>query len=98
MWVTLREAAGREGISEKTVRKWARDGRWATRRIPWRGATRIEVDLPEGEGPAPAAGDLVELLKAQLEEKDRQISELHQLMAQQALNAAPARRWWAFWR
>ena len=29
---------------------------------------------------------------------DGQISELHRLLAQTALNAAPGRPWWRFWR
>ena len=43
-------------------------------------------------------GALVEILREQLQEKDRQISELHRLLAQTALNAAPGRPWWQFWR
>ena len=42
--------------------------------------------------------DLVEILREELTEKNRQISELHRLLAQTALNAAPGRPWWAFWR
>ena len=35
----------------------------------------------------------------ELAEKNRQISEpLHRLLAQTALNAAPGRPWWQFWR
>jgi len=41
---------------------------------------------------------LVEILREELTEKNRQISELHRLLAQTALNAAPGRPWWAFWR
>ena len=41
---------------------------------------------------------LVEILREELTEKNRQISELHRLLAQTALNAAPARPWWRFWR
>jgi len=43
-------------------------------------------------------GDLVEILREELTEKNRQISELHRLLAQTALNAAPGRPWWQFWR
>ena len=43
-------------------------------------------------------GALVEILREELAEKNRQISELHHLLAQTALNAAPPRPWWAFWR
>ena len=41
---------------------------------------------------------LVEILREELVEKNRQISELHRLLAQTALNAAPGRPWWKFWR
>jgi hypothetical protein len=40
---------------------------------------------------------LVEILREELVEKNRQISELHRLLAQTALNAAPGRPWWRFW-
>jgi len=43
-------------------------------------------------------GALVEILREELTEKNRQISELHRLLAQTALNAASGRPWWAFWR
>ena len=33
----------------------------------------------------------------QLQSKDTQIGQLHHLLAQTALNAAPARPWWRFW-
>ena len=43
-------------------------------------------------------GALVEILREELTEKNRQISELHRLLAQTALNAASGRPWWQFWR
>lgn len=36
-------------------------------------------------------------LESQLGVKDTQIGELHRLLAQTALNAAPAKPWWKFW-
>jgi len=36
-------------------------------------------------------------LEAQLGVKDTQIDQLHHLLAQTALQAAPARPWWRFW-
>ena len=33
----------------------------------------------------------------QLQSKDTQIGELHRLLAQTALNAAPVHPWWKFW-
>ena len=50
-------------------------------------------DANDGNG-----GALVEILREELAEKNRQISELHRLLAQTALNAAPGRPWWRFWR
>jgi len=35
--------------------------------------------------------------EAQLAAKDNQIGELHRLLAQTALNAAPVRPWWKLW-
>jgi len=37
-------------------------------------------------------------LEEQLTIRAGEISELHRLLAQTALNAAPMRPWWAFWR
>jgi len=37
-------------------------------------------------------------LESQLQAKDAQIDQLHRLLATTALNAAPARPWWRFWR
>ena len=37
-------------------------------------------------------------LEEQLAIRAGEISELHRLLAQTALNAAPGRPWWAFWR
>jgi len=37
-------------------------------------------------------------LETQLGVKDTQIDQLHHLLAQQAIQAAPAKSWWKFWR
>jgi len=42
--------------------------------------------------------DRVQSLQAQLGVKDTQIDQLHHLLAQTALNAAPARPWWKIWK
>jgi len=56
-------------------------------------------DAQDGDHTNDANGDaLVEILREELAEKNRQISELHRLLAQNALNAAPGRPWWQFWR
>jgi len=36
-------------------------------------------------------------LERQLETREREVGELHQLMAQTALNQAQRRPWWRFW-
>ena len=102
-WVTLREAARVEGISEKTARVWAKQGRWPTRRVAFRGGQRIEVDLPEAHSIGDDGGGLVDVLKLrvqdlseQLAARTREISELHQLLA--GLAPGVDRRWWAFWK
>jgi len=69
-------------------------------------------DAPPNNTPAPGedtdnanGGALVVELKARVNNLEEQltirageISELHRLLAQTALNAAPMRPWWAFWR
>ena len=40
----------------------------------------------------------IDSLEAQLTTRAGEIDQLHRLLAQTALNAAPARPWWRFWR
>mgnify|MGYP003728848409 CR=1 FL=1 len=40
----------------------------------------------------------IDSLEAQLTTRAGEIDQLHRLLAQTALNAAPARPWWKFWR
>jgi len=37
-------------------------------------------------------------LERQLEAREREVGQLHHLLAQSALQAPPARPWWQFWR
>ena len=61
--------------------------------------TNVTDDGNDGDHANDGNGSaLVEILREELTEKNRQISELHRLLAQTALNAAPGRPWWAFWR
>ena len=60
---------------------------------PGIGDAQVKDDTDDAYG-----GALVEILREELTEKKRQISELHRLLAQTALNAAPGRPWWQFWR
>ena len=40
----------------------------------------------------------IDSLESQLTTRAGEIDQLHRLLAQTALNAAPGRPWWAFWR
>ena len=66
--------------------------------MPGIGGAQVKDDTNDANDANDANdGALVEILREQLQEKDRQISELHRLLAQTALNAAPGRPWWRFW-
>ena len=61
-------------------------------------------EVTEGAG-APVDGALVGQMQARIDSLETQlttrageINHLHQLLAQTALNAAPGRSWWKFWR
>jgi len=106
--VGIAEASRMLGLSQDTVRKRLRSGELAGEKVKAAGGFRWVVDLEE-EDVAPAEvdqdhGDLVELLKVQVQDlrdqldtRTREISELHQLMAARSLNASHARPWWRFW-
>ena len=61
---------------------------------------------PAGEGTDDAnGGALVDQMQARIDSLETQlttrageIDQLHRLLAQTALNAAPGRPWWRFWR
>jgi len=63
-------------------------------------ATEAEAaqDQVDGAELALAAQDArIASLESQLQAKDAQIDQLHHLLAQSALQAAPARPWWKIW-
>ncbi len=101
----------RKRIARGTIEATKRDGHWYVRTPdgststdppPDRTPTGPEVD---GAALALAAQDsriasLERQLEAkddQLQAKDSQIGELHRLMAQAALSAAPGKPWWKLW-
>jgi len=57
---------------------------------------------PQHEPEPPALVDQmqarIDSLETQLTTRAGEIDQLHRLLAQTALNAAPNRPWWAFWR
>jgi DNA-binding transcriptional MerR regulator len=114
--LTIAEAAQRLGVSIDTIHRRLRRGQLSGHRQPTpQGFTwlvEIPVGLRDSKNGAPAdapasVGDtqrleqMVAMLQAQLEVKDKQIEQLHVLL-QQAQAALPAPRdnhsWWRFWQ
>ena len=106
--LSISQAIHTLGLSESTIRKRLRSGDLQGQKVKGAGGFRWEVfvaDDPTVKGVTQDANitddgalALVEILREELAEKNRQISELHRLLAQTALNAAPGRPWWQFWR
>ena len=104
--LSIPEAVHTLGLSQDTIRKRLRSGDLQGQKVKGAGGFRWEVFVADGptvKGVTQDAnvtddGALVEILREELAEKNRQISELHRLLAQTALNAAPGRPWWRFWR
>ena len=101
--LTIAQAADTLGIAQSTIRKRLRSGDLQGQKVKGAGGFRWEVFVADdptvkSDTDATDGGALVQILRDELAEKNRQISELHRLLAQTALNAAPTRPWWAFWR
>ena len=107
--LSISQAAHTLRLSQSTIRKRLRSGDLQGQKVKGAGGFNWEVfvaDDPTVKGDTDDAnhtnnangGALVEILREELAEKNRHISELHRLLAQTALNAAPPRRWWWFWR
>ena len=109
--LTIAEAAAHLGISQDTILKWLvdleRNGTSAQRGAEM-GQAAPPVGVPDGNDleetqAAPSAGGtdsndlVVEILRQELEEKNRQINQLHQLLAARALSDGQKRAWWKFW-
>jgi len=108
MNVDISVAARHLGVSTETVRRRLRTGTLLGEKEKTAQGFRWVVNIPDTPpNNTPPLGEvtddtnggaLVEILREELAEKNRQISELHRLLAQTALNAAPGRPWWQFWR
>ena len=104
--LSIPEAVHTLGLSQDTIRKRLRSGDLQGQKVKGAGGFRWEVFVADGptvkgdtqDGDHGNDGALVEILREELTEKNRQISELHRLLAQTALNAASGRPWWQFWR
>ena len=101
--LTIAQAADTLGVAQSTIRKRLRSGDLQGQKVKGAGGFRWEVFVADdptvkSDTDDTNGGALVQILRDELAEKNRQISELHRLLAQTALNAAPTRPWWAFWR
>ena len=101
--LSIPEAVHILGLSQDTIRKRLRSGELQGQKVKGAGGFRWEVFVADdptvkSTNDDTDGGALVQILRDELAEKNRQISELHRLLAQTALNAAPGRPWWAFWR
>jgi len=109
MQVTIGEAAQRLRVSEHTVRRRVRNGELPGIQVATPQGYTWRVEIPEveviqeppiidGKELALAAQEArIASLESQLQAKDAQIDQLHHLLAQTALQAAPAQPWWKFW-
>ena len=105
----IQEAAILLGISESTLRRRIRAGQVNARQVETPQGFKWLVEIENIEVDHQVVHhvteiDAIEELKArvqsletQLGVKDTQIDQLHHLLAQTSLNAAPARSWWKFW-
>ena len=94
------------GLSQSTIRKRLWSGDLQGQKVKGAGGFRWEVfiDTDDDTDDANDGARVVELkarvnnLEEQLAIRAGEISELHRLLAQTALNAASGRPWWQFWR
>jgi len=108
MEYTIAEAATHLGVSADTIRRRIRRGELSARQAPRPQGHVWMVELEDQElqdNHRSNNNEIVEILRQQLAEKDRQldartreISELHQLLAARSLNPGQGRPWWRFWR
>jgi predicted site-specific integrase-resolvase len=113
MQVPLSEATRLLKISDKTARRWLRNGKLKGRQVTTDKGLQWLVDVPddlpeEPSGELESLRDMNSLLRhrldaadRELEAKNKQIEQLHVLL-QQAQAALPSsqssqRHWWRFW-
>jgi len=111
--MTINETAEYYQVSVNTIRRRLQNGllmgnkvgnKWLINGASPHGASPngASPNHPRQEPEPPALVDQmqarIDSLEAQLTTRAGEIDQLHRLLAQTALNAAPARPWWAFWR
>jgi len=111
--MTINETAKHYGVSANTIRRRIQNGllmgnkvgnKWLINVASPNGASPNgePPDYPRQEPEPPALVDQmqarIDSLETQLTTRAGEIDQLHRLLAQTALNAAPGRPWWQFWR
>jgi len=104
---SIAEAAAQQRVSTDTIRRRIADGSLPAKKI--KGRWEIELDTEDAQDEATidvqAANKVVEILEAQLENltreletKNHQIEQLHQLLGAKALAEGRPSQWWRLWR
>jgi len=111
--MTINETAKHYGVSANTIRRRIQTGlltgnkvsnKWLINVASPNGATPngASPNDPQQEPESPALVNQmqarIDSLETQLTTRAGEIDQLHRLLAQTALNAAPASPWWKFWR
>ena len=111
--MTINETAKHYGVSVNTIRRRIQNGllmgnkvgnKWLINVASPNGATPngASPNYPQQEPDPPTLVQQmqarIDSLEAQLTTRAGEIDQLHRLLAQTALNAAPGHPWWQFWR
>ena len=108
--LSIPEAVHTLGLSQDTIRKRLRSGDLQGQKVKGAGGFRWEVfvaddptvksdtnDDTDGGALVDQMQARIDSLETQLTTRAGEIDQLHRLLAQTALNAAPGRPWWKFW-
>jgi len=104
---SIAEAAAQQRVSTDTIRRRIADGSLPATKI--KGRWEIELGPEDTQSDATIDGQatskVIEVLETQLENltreletKNHQIEQLHQLLGVKALAEGRSGRWWRFWR
>jgi transposase len=111
MEMTIQEAAKHFKVSEQTIRRRLAEGIITGTKEHHRWTITIEDKSPAEARAENASQSEILWLREQLETRNREVAELHQLLAAHSLNPGPpapepelppypahSTPWWAFWR
>ena len=109
--LSIPEAVHILGLSQDTIRKRLRSGELQGQKVKGAGGFRWEVFVADDPTVKSDTNDdtndgalvdqiqaRIDSLEAQLTTRAGEINQLHRLLAQTALNAAPDRPWWKLWK